>query len=192
MNPQQSSTCSEHDTYTAAPLRTKSSGPLSQPTESVSSHPRTLLEPGWAGEGFPSCSSLCLLRPKDGEVVGLGELSLSPSPHPQLQPTSLSISSSSTLPGVRVSFLREQRSPKPPFWATRLLMGWGVPQASSPSTLTLTSLRTNDTLSALQPREVSLLVSAIAPLPLVSWLPTAVCSMPSLRPPGDRSGPCPC
>ena len=38
---------------------------------------------------------------------------------------------------------------KPPIWATRLLIGWGFPQASSPSTLTLTSLRANDTLSAL-------------------------------------------
>ena len=94
---------------------------------------------------------------------GVGELSSSPSPHPPLQPVSVSIIPSSAMPGMRVSFLREQSSPKPPTWATRLLMGWGFPQASSPSTLTLTSLRANDTLSALQPKEGTPLVPAVAP-----------------------------
>ena len=102
---------------------------------------------GWYG--LSTCSSLGLLLTRDAEVVGVGELSSSPSPHPPLQPVSVSIIPSSAMPGMRVSFLREQSSPKPPIWATRLLMGWGFPQASSPSTLTLTSLRANDTLSAL-------------------------------------------
>ena len=151
---------------TAAPLQPKSSGPLFQPTEPVSCHPRSLLEPGWAGEGLPSWSFLGLLLTRDAEVVGLGELSSSPSPHPPLQPVSVSIIPSSAMPGMRVSFLREQSSPKPPIWATRLLIGWGFPQASSPSTLTLTSLRADDTLSALLSREVTSLVPAAAPLPL--------------------------
>ena len=38
---------------TAAPLQPKSSGPLSQPTEPVTCHLRSLLEPGWAGEVCP-------------------------------------------------------------------------------------------------------------------------------------------
>ena len=59
MNPQQSLTCSEHNTYdlvtvvsTAAPLQPKSSGPLSQPAEPVSYNLRSLLELGWEGEGL--------------------------------------------------------------------------------------------------------------------------------------------
>ena len=105
MNPQQSLTCSEHNTYdlvtvvsTAAPLQPKSSGPLSQLTEPVSCHPRCLLGPGWAGECLPSWSFLGLLLTRDAEVVGVGELSSSPSPHPQLQPASVSINPSSALP----------------------------------------------------------------------------------------------
>ena len=59
MNPQQSLTCSEHNTYdlvtvvsTAAPLQPKSSGPLSQPAEPVSYNLRSILELGWEGEGL--------------------------------------------------------------------------------------------------------------------------------------------
>ena len=181
--------------FTAAPLQPKSSGPLSQLTEPVSCHPRSLLEPGWAGEGLSTCPPLGLLLTREAEVVGVGELSLSTSPHP---PTPASICFHNTLQccaWTEGELPQRTKFPQTTHLGHQAAHGVGFPQASSPSTLTLTSLRANDTLSALQPKEGTPMVPAAGPpphRPLNSWLSTAGCSTPSLRPPGDCSGPGPC
>ena len=132
MNPQQSLTCSEHNTYdlvtvvsTAAPLQPKSSGPLSQPTEPVSCNLWSLVEPGWAGEGFPCCSFLNLLL--TGAWAVMTGAPFKPVSSPPLQPASVSINPSSALSGRRVSFLRQQSSQKPSIWAAH---GVGLPLGS--------------------------------------------------------------
>lgn len=63
MNPQQArpavsrDTCDLRSCVLLAQLHPKSSGPLSQPTEPVSCNLRSLVEPGWEGEGLLFFSS---------------------------------------------------------------------------------------------------------------------------------------
>lgn len=101
----------------------------------------------------PSWSFLGLLL--HGGLGGEGS-SIPPSPRHQHL---FFINPSSGLLGRRVSVLRQQSPPKPPIWATRLLMGWvggWVPPGLFPTLyLALTNLRATATLSALLPREGS-------------------------------------
>ena len=147
---------------TAAPLQPKSSGPLSQPTEPVSCNLRSLLVPGWAGEGLPCCSFLNLLLTRGWEVM-TGAL-FKPISSPPLQPTSVSINPSSALSGRRV------RLPQATEFSETIHLGSsrsGAPSGPPPlPALALTNLRTKDTFSALQPREGTPLVPAAARLPL--------------------------
>ena len=109
---------------------------------------------------------LGLLLTREAEVVGVGELSLSTSPHP---PTPASICFHNTLQCCAWNegeLPQRTKFPQTTHLGHQAAHGVGFPQASSPSTLTLTSLRAKDTLSALLSREVTSLVPAAAPLPL--------------------------